>query len=57
MAQERDNDNGEYYETIQTISDRVIFKPDRFGKASEIALGLLTCQCNDFLQTSRPGSI
>ena len=34
-----------------------IVKSNRFGQASVIALGILTFQCNDFLQTSRPGLI
>ena len=36
---------------------RRIFKPNRFGQESSIALGLLTCQCNDLIQTSQPVSI
>ena len=57
MAQEGDNDNDEYYIPIQTISGRIFVKPNQFGQATAISLGLLTCQYNDFLQTSRQGSI
>ena len=57
MAREVDNDNDEYYVPIQTISGRIIVKPNRFGQASEIALGILTCQYNAFLKTSGPSSI
>ena len=57
MAREGDNDNDEYYIPIQTRSGRRIFQPNRFVQASAIALGLLTFQCNAFLQTLRPGSI
>ena len=32
-------------------------KPNRFGKKAAITLFLLSCQCNDFLQTSQPASI
>ena len=35
----------------------MIVKPNRFGQAAEIALGILTFQFNAFLQSSRPGSI
>ena len=55
MAREGDNDNDEYYILIQTRSGRRINKPNRFGQAAAIALGLLTFQCNAFLQNSRPG--
>ena len=57
MAQEGDNYNDDYYLLIQTRSNQIIFKPDSSGQASSIALGILTCQFNAFLQTSRPGSI
>ena len=57
MDREGDNDNNEYYELIQTRSSLIIVKPNRFGQAAAISLGLLTCQCNAFLQTSLPGSI
>ena len=57
MVRERDNDNDEYYVPIKTRSGWRIVNSNPFGQASEIAIGLLTCQCNDFLQTSRPGSI
>ena len=57
MTWDGDNDNYEYYVLIQTRLGQRIVKPNSFGQASAIALGLLTCQCNGFLQTSRPGSI
>ena len=57
MDQEGDNENDEYYVLIQTRLVQRIVKPNRFGQASAIALGLFTCQCNAFLKTSRPGSI
>ena len=57
MDREGDNKNDEYYVLIQTRSDRKIVKPNSFGQATVIALGILACKCNDFLQTSRPGSI
>ena len=57
MAREGDDDNNYYYVPIQTRSGRKIVKPTRFGQATAIALGLLTCQCSAFLQTSRPGSM
>ena len=57
MAREGDNGDDEYYVPIQTISVERIVKTNRVGQASAIALGLLTCQCNAFLQTSIPGSI
>ena len=57
MAQEGDNNNDEYYVPIQTKLGRIIVKPDRFRQETTIALGILTCQCNDFFQTSRPCSI
>ena len=57
MARGGDNDNYSCYVPIQTISGQIIVNPDRFGQAAAISLGLLTCQCNTFLQTSRPGSI
>ena len=57
MAREGDDDNNYYYVPIQTRSGRKIVKPTRFGQATAIALGLLTCQCSEFLQTSRPGSM
>ena len=55
--QEKDNDNDEYYVPIRTRSVRILVKPNRFGQATEIALGLITCQCNALLKTSQPGSI
>ena len=51
MAREGDNDNDEYYVPIRTRSVRIIFKTNIFGQAAAIALGLLTFQCNAFLQT------
>ena len=57
MAQEGDNGNNEYFVLIQTRLGRGIFKPNHFVQVSEIAIGLLACQCNNFLQASRPGSI
>ena len=57
MALEGDNDNGEYYLPIQTRAGRIIVKPNRFGQAVAIAIGLLTFKCNAFLQTSLTGSI
>ena len=57
MDQKGDNDNDEYYVPIKNRSGRRIVKPNRFGKATTIELGNLTCQHNAFLQTSRPGSI
>ena len=57
MAQEGDNENDEYYVPIQTRSGQIIVKTNRFGQAAAIALGLLTCQCNAFLQNLRPISI
>ena len=57
MALEGDDDNNDYYVPIQTRSGRKIVKPTRFGQGIAIALGLLTCQCSAFLQTSRPGSM
>ena len=57
MAREGDNDNDEYNEPIQTRSCRTIVKPNRFGQAAAIALGLLTFHCNAFLKNSQSGSI
>ena len=57
MAWEGDNENDEYYVPIQTRPGWLIVKPNRFGQATAISIGLLTCQCNDFLKTSQPGSI
>ena len=57
MAQEGDNENDEYYLPIKTRLGRIIVKPNRFGQSATIALGLLTFQYNDFLQTSHTGSI
>ena len=57
MDREGDNDNDKYYVPIQTRSGRIIVNPNRFGQAAAIALGLLTFQCNAFLQTLQPGSI
>ena len=57
MDWEEDNNNDEYYVPIQTRSGRIIFKPNSFGQSAAIALGLLTCQCNAFLQPSQPGAI
>ena len=55
MAQKGDNDDYEYYVPMQTRSGQRIVKPNRFGQAAAIALGLLTFQFNDLLQNSRPG--
>ena len=52
MDRGRDNANDEYYVTIQTISGQRIVKPNRFGQAAAISLGLLTFQFNAFLQYS-----
>ena len=57
MAREGDNKNYEYYAPIQTISGQIIVKPNSFGQATVITLGILTCQCNAFLQNSWSGSI
>ena len=57
MDRDGDNYNDEYYVPIQTISGSRIIKPNRFGKAAAIVIGLLTCQWNSSQQTSRPGSI
>ena len=57
MDREGDNDNDEYYVPIKTKLGRIIVNPNSFGQAAAIALGILTFQCNTFLQTSRPGSI
>ena len=57
MDREGDNDNDKYYVPIQTRSGRRIVKPNCFGQAAAISLGLLTFQCNTFLQTLQPGSI
>ena len=57
MAREGDNDNDKYYVPIQNISGRRIVKPNRFGQAAAIALGLLTFQCDAFLQTLQTGSV
>ena len=57
MVREEDNDNDEYQVPIQTRSGQRIVKTNIFGQAAAIALGVLTCQCNDLLQTSRPGSM
>ena len=57
MDQEGDNDNDKYYVPIQIISGQRIFKPNCFGQAAAISLGLLTFQCNTFPQTLQPGSI
>ena len=57
MAREGDNGNDEYYVQIQIKLFRIIVKPNRFGQATAISLSFLNCQCNDFLQTSWPGSI
>ena len=57
MAQEGNNDSNEYYVPMRTILGRRIVKPKRFGQAAAISLGILNCQCNDFLQTPQPGSI
>ena len=55
MSQEGDDDNDEYYVLIQTISGEINVRPNRFGQASTIALGLLNFQWHAFLQNSRPG--
>ena len=57
MTLEGDNDNPEYFVPIQTRSGRRIVKPNRFGQAAAISLGILTFQCNAFLKTPRPGLI
>ena len=57
LAQEGNNDNDEYYVTIQNRLGWSIFKPNRFGKSAAIPLGILTCKYNACLQASRPGSI
>ena len=57
MSRQGDNDNDEYYVLIQTILGRRIFKLNIFGQSAAIALGIFTCRYNDFLQTSRTGSI
>ena len=57
MSHEGDNENIEYYVPIQTRSGIMIVEPNRFRQETAIALGLLTLQCNTFLQTSRPVSI
>ena len=57
MAQKGGNENDEYYAPIQTRLGRRIVKPNSFGNVAAISIGLLTCQCSAFLQTSRPGSI
>ena len=57
MAQERDNNNAEYYVPTKTRLGRIIVKPNSSGQASTIAIGLLNFQCNAFLQNSWPGSI
>ena len=57
MDREGDNDNDKYYVLIQTISGQRIVKPNRFGQAAAIALGVLTFQCNAILQTLQTGSI
>ena len=53
MAREGDNDNDEYYVTIQTRLGRRIVNPNRFVQAAAIALGILTCLCIAFLQISQ----
>ena len=50
IPREGDNDNDKYYVPIQTRSDWIIVKSNRFGQESTIALGILTCQCNAFLK-------
>ena len=57
MTREGDIGNDEYYVPIKTRLGWRVVKPNRFGQASTIALVLLTCRCNAFLQTSQPGSI
>ena len=57
MYLERDNDNDEYYVPIKTRLGQINFNPNCFGQVAAIALGLLTCQFNSLLKTSRPGSI
>ena len=42
---------------MMNIMYRRIVKPNSFGQATAIALVLLTCKSNVFLQSSRPGSI
>ena len=48
MDQEGDNENDKYYVPIQTRSGQIIVKPNRFGQAAAMSLGLLTFQCNVF---------
>ena len=57
MSREGDNYNGEYYVPIKTRWCRRIVKANSFGQASAIEPGILTFQCNYFLQTLRLGSI
>ena len=57
MAQEDNNDNDEYYVPKQIISGGGIVKPNLFGQADAIALGILTCKWNSFLQTPWRDSI
>ena len=52
-----DKYNDEYYVSIKNGPGQRIVKPNRFEKSAAIALGILTCQCNDFQKNSRPGSI
>ena len=54
MAQGGDNYNDEYYVLIKTRSSQMIVQLNRIVQADAIALGLLTCKLNVFLQTSRP---
>ena len=57
MDREGDNDSNEYYVPIQTRSGGIFLKPNSFGQAAAIALGILIFQCKYFLQTSQLGSI
>ena len=57
MSRDGHNANDEYYVLIQIILGRRIVKPNRFGNAAAVSPGILTCQCKDFLQASRIGSI
>ena len=57
MDGEGDNENDEYYVPVQTIPDRIIVKPNRFGQAASTSLNILTCKYNTDLKKSRPGSI
>ena len=57
MTGEGDNENDEYYIPIETIAGQRIVKPNQFGQATIIEIGIITCKCNDFLKTSQTGLI